>query len=69
MLVEFWPLGIRELGDEPEDVLRSYRRLGYGLDIVGRPLGSGADDRTIVDAAESVDGGFVTLELAPHEGG
>jgi FkbM family methyltransferase len=29
MLVEFWPVGILELGDDPDDVLAEYRSLGY----------------------------------------
>jgi FkbM family methyltransferase len=37
MLVEFWPQGIRELGDDPADVLDTYRRLGFEITVLGSP--------------------------------
>lgn len=67
MLLEFWPQGIRELGDDPEAVLRSYRELGYELDVVGRELGAGASESALVAAAEpDGPGGFGTLSLDPR---
>ena len=34
MLLEFWPVGILELGDNPEDVLAEYKALGYRLHLL-----------------------------------
>jgi FkbM family methyltransferase len=34
MLVEFWPVGILELGDDPDDVLAEYRSLGYRIELL-----------------------------------
>lgn len=66
MLLEFWPQGIRELGDDPEVVLRSYRELGYEVDVVGREVGAGASEGALVAAAEpDGPGGFGTLSLDP----
>jgi FkbM family methyltransferase len=62
MLLEFWPQGIREYGDDPAAVLRGYRELGYEFDIVGREVGVDASDETVIAAAEpDGPGGFGTL--------
>jgi hypothetical protein len=62
MLLEFWPQGIREFGDDPAAVLRGYRALGYEFDIVGREVGTDASDETVIAAAEpDGPGGFGTL--------
>ena len=34
MLVEFWPLGILENGDDPDEVLEQYRDLNYRLELL-----------------------------------
>jgi hypothetical protein len=31
LLIEFWPVGIVNAGDDPDEVLERYRQLGYGL--------------------------------------
>jgi FkbM family methyltransferase len=62
MLLEFWPQGIREYGDDPVEVLRGYRGLGYELDVVGREVGTDATEEKVVAAAEpDGPGGFGTL--------
>lgn len=66
MLLEFWPQGIREAGDDPAEVLRTYRGLGYEFDVVGREVGTDADEATLIAAAEpDGPGGFGTLLMRP----
>ena len=69
LLCEFWPHGIRQLGDDPATVLGSYVRLGYGLEVLEDPsLSSVADHRQLVEAIDARPdpvGGFVTLVLRP----
>lgn len=66
MLLEFWPQGIRECGDDPAAVLRTYRGLGYELDVVGREVGTDASEEAVIAAAEpDGPGGFGTLLLRP----
>ncbi|HEY2480209.1 MAG TPA: FkbM family methyltransferase [Solirubrobacterales bacterium] len=66
MLLEFWPQGIREFGDDPAGVLRTYRDLGYVLDVVGRNVGTDATEQELIAAAEpDGPGGFGTLLLRP----
>ncbi len=66
MLLEFWPQGIRECGDDPAEVLRTYRGLGYELDVVGREVGTDASEAAVIAAAEpDGPGGFGTLLLRP----
>jgi FkbM family methyltransferase len=63
MLVEFWPAGIMELGDNPAEIIDFYRGLGYQLSVV-----STGDDVSDWDAATIValaleDRDHVTLAL------
>ncbi|MDQ3647023.1 MAG: FkbM family methyltransferase [Actinomycetota bacterium] len=65
MLVEFWPLGLRELGDPPADVLDYYRQLGYEITMLGEPrVRSDAHPDHMVDAAERHQDGFCSLVLS-----
>jgi FkbM family methyltransferase len=70
ILAEFWPIGIRQLGDDPTGVLRGYRRLGYSLGVLEDPgLGEAPTDATILAAVEARPdpvGGFATLVLTPE---
>jgi FkbM family methyltransferase len=34
VLAEFWPIGIRQLGDDPAAVLRGYRGMGYSIAVL-----------------------------------
>ena len=46
LVVEFWPLGISESGDDPLAVLEEYAALGYEVRVLGgddRVLGTAAD--------------------------
>lgn len=65
MLLEFWPQGIREYGDDPAAVLRGYRDLGYEFDVIGREVGTDASDEMVIAAAEpDGPGGFGTLLMS-----
>lgn len=68
VVVEFWPHGIREMGDDPADVLRYYRSLGYTLSLLETPSVDYArvGDDALTDAAAAVEGGFGTLVLRPR---
>jgi len=35
LVVEYWPPGIEELGDDPREVLQYYRDLGYEITVLG----------------------------------
>lgn len=62
MLVEFWPTGILEVGDDPDAVLDGYRAMGYQMallpdhdvsylsaeDILGSDLAEGRDHVTLL---------------------
>ena len=64
LLVEYWPLGISELGDDPLGVLAIYRDMGFGISVLG------AEDpgplERIVEVAEASPGGFCNLVLRPE---
>jgi FkbM family methyltransferase len=70
LLLEFWPLGIDELGDRPIDVLSYYRSLGFSVSLIAQP---GADsgwtmDSQLVQAIRDSDSGFSTIILIPSDG-
>ena len=67
MLVEYWPPGIIELGDEPLAVLDVYRQLGYEITVLGA-AGAGPpapDNDQILEAAVASPGSFCNLILRP----
>ncbi|HKN50361.1 MAG TPA: FkbM family methyltransferase [Actinomycetota bacterium] len=67
MLVEFWPPGIRAIGEDPLAVADYYGSLGYAVEILERPdLGSSPPSGDVVEAAEANRGNFVTLWLEPR---
>ena len=62
MLLEFWPVGIMELGDDPDQVLQEYRSLGYRIELLPDT------DVTLLSAEEILKYGekdHVTLLLVP----
>lgn len=64
VVTEFWPHGIRELGEDPAAVVRSYRELGYAVSVLDCPgLGASADDDAIVAATEALPVGYSSLLL------
>jgi FkbM family methyltransferase len=66
MLVEFWPVGILGLGDDPDEVLRTYRGMGYRIELLPNT------DVTRLSAAEVVghsEKDHVTLSLVPETEG
>jgi FkbM family methyltransferase len=69
VLVEFWPPGILELGDNPAVVVDEYRRLGYDLTIVA--TGESMGDRPashVIDATFAAGKDHVTLALTAVTG-
>jgi FkbM family methyltransferase len=70
VLCEFWPDGIRELGDDPEQVLARYQSWGYLIEPVladpGRKRRWGSAE--LIELAESASADLV-LRLRPHQAG
>ncbi|HYU60301.1 MAG TPA: FkbM family methyltransferase [Solirubrobacterales bacterium] len=67
MLVEFWPTGIRELGDTPEDVVGLYRELDYEISVIdlpGRPAGLPAAE--LISRADAFTTEYFNLLLTPR---
>ena len=64
-MIEFWPLGIMSVGDDPDDVLAFYRSKGYRTyilpDVDVTPLSA---DEILSASSEGKD--HVTLLLSPE---
>lgn len=72
VICEFWPGGIREIGDDPEEILARYQGWGYLIEPVLPHPGRRRQWRhtDLLSLAESSSGDFVTLLLRPvDEGG
>lgn len=68
LVVEFWPLGIRALGDDPVPVFAYYRSLGYAISLLEAPqIDHEADLEAVIVATEALAGGFGTLILRPMD--
>lgn len=68
ILAEFWPQGVRNLGEDPVAVLAEYRGLGYDFEVIEDPSLDGMGDAELVAAVGArpgLEGGFVTLRLTP----
>lgn len=67
LLLEFWPPGIMELGDDPHDIVEEYQRLGYQRMTV-LTTGVNATEMTAADlVAHAMEGrDHVTLVLTAH---
>lgn len=66
LVVEFWPLGITESGDDPLAVLRQYTAMGYDVRVLGAPDALPLPaPQEVVDAALVAHGEFCTLVLRP----
>lgn len=61
LLVEYWPLGISELGDDPLAVLAIYRDMGFSISVLG--AGDPGSLEGIVAVANASPGGFCNLIL------
>lgn len=70
VICEFWPEGIREVGDDPEQVLARYQQWGYVIEPVLPHAGRRRQWRPaeLLRLAESSSSDFVTLLLKPAEG-
>lgn len=67
LVVEFWPHGIRESGDDPGAVLAQYAAMCYEVRVLGgREDGPSPSDDEVMGAALSAGGDeFCTLVLRP----
>jgi FkbM family methyltransferase len=65
IVTEFWPEGIRDLGDDPAIVLGEYADMGYRLSTLPGQPDLPHDLSETVALADSVEGGFLTLCLTP----
>ncbi|MDX6205677.1 MAG: hypothetical protein QOF39_1734 [Frankiales bacterium] len=65
IVTEFWPEGIRDVGDEPAAVLAEYAEMGYLIATLPGQPDLPEDPTRAVAVAESVEGGFLTLCLTP----
>lgn len=66
VVVEFWPTGIRDLGEDPMAVLRYYRSLGYAHTLFELPdLDPATSDEALVDLVDGLEPGYGTLILRP----
>ncbi|HXN62190.1 MAG TPA: FkbM family methyltransferase [Acidimicrobiales bacterium] len=65
MLVEFWPLGILENGDDPDEVLDQYRDLNYRLELLPDQDVSSLSAEQILDQGAIGGRDHVTLSLVP----
>jgi FkbM family methyltransferase len=67
LLVEFWPEGIADLGDQAEAVLDFYRSLDLRIEVLGAPDVDGTSNAMLIDSALGGPGFFCTLVLTPNE--
>lgn len=66
LLVEYWPPGITELGDDPLAVLAQYRDMGFSITVLGHDeVGPESSAGQILDAAVASPGAFCNLVLRP----
>lgn len=62
LLAEFWPLGIRELGDNPKTVLHTYRTIGSQFMLLeDESVSETTSDDDTVRVVEALQGSFGTL--------
>ena len=64
IFVEYWPEGIREFGDDPVEVVASYRALGFRLTMPGLFLDH-LSAPEIAAVVEQLPTGYGTLVLRP----
>jgi FkbM family methyltransferase len=65
VVAEFWPEGIRDLGDDPVAVIECYRSWGLRTRVLGGPADSGMPAVDVVQLAETGPTRFCTLLLEP----
>ncbi len=68
VLAEFWPKGVRDLGEDPGAVLREYAALRYRRTVLEDPALGALDDAELIErvhARPGLEGGWVTLRLDP----
>lgn len=70
ILCEYWPQGLRARGEDPLEVLATFRELGYKVEVPGEPEMALLDNTALTDAIHSRSkqlGGFATLRLVAHD--
>ena len=66
LLVEFWPHGITQGGDDPRTVLSLYGAMGFDVRVLGDPpAGPPPAPGAVLAAGGVAEGQFCTLELRP----
>ena len=65
ILTQFWPEGIRDVGDDPVAVLAEYADMGYAFAALGGQPALLGDGATVVTLADNAAGGSLTLTLTP----
>lgn len=66
MVVEYWPPGITELGDDPLAVLAGYRSLGFDITVLGvEDVDRDTPLERILEVAVASHGSFCNLLLRP----
>ncbi len=62
ILLEYWPLGILGLGDNPDDVLAEYRSLEYRIELLpNKDVSSLSADEILMHSEKD----HITLSLVP----
>lgn len=69
LVLEFWPPGILEVGDDPEQVLSDYRELGYEIFLLPDQNASRCSVEEILSAGPPLGRDHVTLCLRPTSPG
>ena len=70
ILIEYWPQGLRDRGDDPLEILTGFRKLGYELEVPDEPELVNLDDELLVGSIHlrpAPFGGFATLRLRPRD--
>jgi hypothetical protein len=65
LLVEFWPPGIMAIGDDPDEVLRRYRSLGYRVELLPHEDVSECSAEEILRSGPPSGRDHTTLSLVP----
>lgn len=65
VMMEFWPPGLIECGEDPEDLLDLVRSLGYAVRIAGLVQIDDATNEEVMQFVSGVPGNDITLILLP----
>lgn len=70
IMVEFWPEGIMDVGEDPVHVVSYYRSLPYSLRLLEKPAVDFdvCPEYDLVRATEALETGYASLILTPRPG-